>query len=265
MKPHHLLVHESVVVTIILINAIAVFAMGYPLEDDQQQLWFAIDYACVVFFVVEASIKMLRDGSRGYFADSWNRFDFTIMVLSLPVLLVPLIGHNAFQAIPVLRLGRLFRLFRLLRFIPDRQRLAAGIRRALRASIGVLLAVALVNFILAIGACLLFRQFVPEYFGDPVTSCYSMFQIFTVEGWYEIPNAIAVAADNDAWALFARIYFVAAVSVGGILGLSLANAVFVDQMISDNTDNLEERVGILTEEIGALREEIRALAADRSR
>jgi voltage-gated sodium channel len=48
-----------------------------------------------------------------------------------------------------------------------------------------------------------------------------------------------------------------AVLIGGILGLSLANAVFIDEMMMDNTDELERKVDILTEELRLLREEIR--------
>ena len=92
-----------------------------------------------------------------------------------------------------------------------------------------------------------------------------MFRVFTVEGWTQIPDGIAAAAGSDVWTVVARLYFVAAVSIGGILGLSLANAVFVDQMTSDNTDPLQERIRLLTDEVHALRQEIRALAADRTR
>lgn len=54
----------------------------------------------------------------------------------------------------------------------------------------------------------------------------------------------------------ARIFFVVAVLVGGILGLSLANAVFVDEMMMDNTENLERKVDALTEEVRRLREDV---------
>lgn len=54
-----------------------------------------------------------------------------------------------------------------------------------------------------------------------------------------------------------RLFFVAAVFIGGILGLSLANAVFVDEMMMDNTDALERKVDALTDEVRALRDELR--------
>ena len=78
-------------------------------------------------------------------------------------------------------------------------------------------------------AQILFASDAPELFGDPLRACYSMFRIFTIEGWHEIPDAIGRNASAE-WTAFARVYFGVAVLVGGILGLSLGNAVFVDQM-----------------------------------
>ena len=48
---------------------------------------------------------------------------------------------------------------------------------------------------------------------------------------------------------FVLVVFVLAVLVGGILGLSLANAVFVDEMTADNNDRLEQMVSDLREEL----------------
>ena len=253
------LVSEPVVVTVIVLGAVALFLHGFAEPDTAASaFWLGIDLACVVFFVFEMITKLALEGARGFWYGRWNRFDLTVTVLSAPVLMIPFVDARIFTGIPVLRLARLFRLFRLLRFIPERDRLAAGIVRALKASVGVFLAVALINFIFAMGAHLLFRDVAPEYFGSPLDSCYAIFQVFTVEGWYEIPQTIAAGAHNDAWEFFARVYFCSAVLIGGILGLSLGNAVFVDQMITDNTHKLEDQVDVLTEEIRQLRKELRA-------
>jgi len=252
------LVAEPVVVAFILLATVALFASGFaPPDSRAHSVWMAIDFLCVGYFLAEMIIKLIRDGVSGYFRSRWNRFDFAIVVLSAPVLLLPVVGElRIFAGVPVLRLARLFRLFRLLRFIPDRDHIASGIVRALKASVGVFVAVGLVNFIFAMGAHLLFAQTAPDYFGNPAISCYSMFQVFTIEGWYEIPAAIASGSGSDAWALLGRLYFGGAVLVGGILGLSLANAVFVDQMIVDNTDELDERIDLLVAEVRALRSDI---------
>jgi voltage-gated sodium channel len=51
-----------------------------------------------------------------------------------------------------------------------------------------------------------------------------------------------------------RFYFAIVVVLGGIFGMSLANAVFIDEMMMDNNEELEKKVDLLTEEIRALRE-----------
>jgi len=258
------LVSDRLVMAIIVLNATAlVLHEMAPRGSSVRALWFWVDYVCVVFFLVEALIKIRRQGWPRYWASDWNKFDFTVVVVSLPALLGPFFDVSQFAFILILRLGRLFRLFRVLRFIPNLDHLVAGIRRALRASIGVFLALLLINLILAVMATLLFRDLDPEHFGDPISSGYSIFQVFTVEGWNDIAENLedraAHASSANANLLIAgtRIFFVAAVLIGGILGLSLANAVFVDEMMMDNTEVLERKVDSLTDEIRRLREDLK--------
>jgi voltage-gated sodium channel len=258
------LVSDRVVMAIIVLNAAALVLheMAAP-DTTARETWLWIDYGCVVVFLVEALIKIRSAGWHDYWSSGWNRFDFTVVVLSLPALLGPFLDVEEFAFVLILRLGRLFRLFRVLRFIPNLDHLVLGIRRALRASVGVFLALFLINLILAVVATLLFRDLDPEHFGNPVVSGYSIFQVFTVEGWNEISDSLAEKAeqssiaDSTSLVIGARVFFVVAVIIGGILGLSLANAVFVDEMIMDNTDELERKVDVLTDELRALRQELR--------
>lgn len=257
---------ERAVISVILLNTVALIAMGYSdpkLAGASQQVgatallvnkiavW--IDYGCVVYFIVEVVMKVRQHDFRSYWANSWNRFDFIVVLLSAPVLLSPFIEVPDMSTFLALRLGRLFRLFRVMRFIPNRDHLYDGIKRALKASIGVFLALLIVNLVLSLGATQLFGQVAPEYFGDPALSSYSLFKVFTVEGWYEIPDAIA-ARSHPALAFLARVYFVGSVLVGGILGFSLANAVFVDEMTTDNIDEVERKIDALSEQVKELKE-----------
>lgn len=239
---------------VILLNGLALFLLAYQDPAEERGLWFAVDYACIVYFVVEALVKVHSWRLRGYLSSKWNVLDFVVVLMSLPFLLTPFLAIHTTGGVTVLRLLRLFRLFRMMRFIPDRDKIAAGIVRSLKASLGVFMGVFLVNLILAMGASMLFGDDAPQFFGTPLKAMYSMFQIFTLEGWYEIPQAISEATDNDWWAAFARLYFVGSVFGGGIIGLSLANAVFVDQMVSDNNDAVEVRMSELTQEVRKLRE-----------
>lgn len=257
------LVADRLVMAVIVVNAAAlVLHEMSPVGGLPAAFWFWVDYACVWFFLVEVLIKSRRGGWPAYWASGWNRFDFTVVIVSMPAVLGPFLDVEQFAFVLILRLGRLFRLFRVLRFIPNLDRMVTGARRALRASIGVFLALALVNLILAVMATLLFRNIDPKHFGNPVTAGYSIFQVFTVEGWNEIAEGLVTSAEGSgktaslAVVVTVRMFFVVAVVVGGILGLSLANAVFVDQMMLDNNDALEAKVDRLTAEIRSLREEV---------
>ena len=126
-------------------------------------------------------------------------------------------------------------------------------------------ALVFLNFMLAMITCNFYAEVAPEYFGNPLVSIYSIFQLFTLEGWNEIPAAIAQSTDpttgqpvlSDSAIGITRFYFALVVILGGIFGMSLANAVFVDEMTMDNNQELEKKVDSLTEEIRSLREMLR--------
>lgn len=253
------LASERVVVPVIVLNAVSLFVAALADEGTTlERMALHVDYACVVFFLFEALLKIRAAGWRGYLASGWNRFDLLLVLASSPVLVTPAVEFQYFGVILVLRLGRLFRLFRLLRFVPNRDHLMLGVRRSLKASVGVVLALALLNFILALGATFLFGRFAPEHFGNPVLAMYTMFRVFTIEGWSSIPDLVVQRASNPVWGVLARVYFASSVLVGGVVGLSLANAVFVDEMTSDNNAGLEAKVDALRAELADLR---RALGA----
>ena len=70
-----------------------------------------------------------------------------------------------------------------------------------------------------------------------------MFQICTVEGWYEIPNTVAAYYGGSTVAAeFVRIYFCVLLILGGIIGMSFINSIFVDAMVSDNNDDVKEQL-----------------------
>jgi len=274
------LISEKLVIFVIIINALALFFIGF-IEDPRsikaagigQADWLNfiyvlldnIDYACVIYFIIEAAIKIKRFTWKGYFADPWNRFDFAIVVLSFPLLFKAFLPCGDFRVLLILRLGRLLRLFRILKFIPNRDHLVAGTCRALRASVGVLLALFLVIIILSIAGTYLFKDKAEEHFGNPLLSCYSIFKICTVEGWYEIPDKLAKEEESAVSATLYRLFFIISVISMGIIGLSLANAIFIDEMTIDNTKALEDKVDELQKEIRALRGEIRSVVDINSR
>lgn len=237
----------------IAINAGIIFCLGFPrLKYD---FWLnVIDLFFIVLFLVEALVKIRHFGFKDYLADNWNKFDFIVVIGSLPQILI--YDHpeaNSFGLILLLRLFRLFRLVKFFWFSPNLAHLLRGLFRAFKASIFVLVMLLFFNFILSILTTHLYGDIVPAHFGDPLRSIYTIFQLFTIEGWNEIPNDI-VNKSNNVWDMhFVRFYFAAIVLFGGIFGMSLANAIFVDEMTIDNNEVVEKKLDKLEEQIKELK------------
>jgi voltage-gated sodium channel len=240
---------EKIMMLAITLNAIVIFLLAFP-DIAFCSLLQQLDIFFLFLFIIEASVKLYFLKVKGYFADKWNIFDFLVTLLSVPVLFFP---TSMFSSMLILRTFRLLRLFKLLEFIPHLKQLIVGLIRALKASVLVLISLLGFNLILSILTTDLFGSIVPQYFGNPLTSCYTIFQLFTLEGWAEVPQAI-IEADSftDTQIGFIRLYFVLIVCSGGIFGVSLANAIFVDEMTMDNNLDLEYKIDNLSEKIEKL-------------
>ncbi len=237
----------------ILLNAVIISLLYFP--NLMHNVWLeSIDHFFIIFFLIEAIIKIRELGAKIYFSSTWNRFDFFLVVISVPSLLMNFIPIPDASILLVLRLFRLIRLVRFITFIPNMVKILEGLGRAIKSSVFVLLALFFLNFILAIFSCHFYGAVDEELFGNPLRSFYSIFQMFTVEGWNEIPSRLSLQLDRPALAWIMRFYFGAIVLVGGIFGMSLANAVFVDEMTLDNNRLLESKIDSLQAEIQELKE-----------
>lgn len=247
---------ERAMLTAIIINAVVIFALYFP--EYRGNWWLlAIDHAFILFFLTEVIVKLVVLKPKEYFSAAWNRFDFLIVLGSLPVFLEGIFDiPDAAGLLILLRLFRLIRLVRFLRFIPNIEQVMAGLGRAMKASVFVLAVLVFLNFMLAIITCHFYADMAPQYFGNPLVSIYSIFQLFTLEGWNEIPAAIVSTTDSPMTIGMTRFYFAIVVVLGGIFGMSLANAVFIDEMMMDNNKELEDKVDALTDEIRALRRDL---------
>jgi voltage-gated sodium channel len=254
---------DRIVFLAILFNAAVIFILSFPKYQGNHTI-MAIDHLFVLFFLAEAVVKIKALSPKAYFADPWHRFDFLLVVVSIPSLLADYLPLPDTSLVLVLRLLRMLRMVRLLRFIPNIGHLVQGVTRAARASVFVLVLLVFLNFMLGIFTCHLYGSTLPNRFGDPLISCYTIFQLFTVEGWNEVTDELA-ANTASVWAAgAARFYFVLVVLIGGIFGMSLANAIFVDEMTMDNTDELEAKIDALQRKIDHLSSSLDKLQESRS-
>ena len=96
-------------ITLCIILNMVVFSVRHQGQSTTyDQLQQISNYIFTAIFVTETVIKLTALYPRNYFSRNWNKFDFTIVVISLISLFLS--SFQGASAIRVLRIGRLFRL-----------------------------------------------------------------------------------------------------------------------------------------------------------
>ena len=251
--------NEKIILAFIVINFITIFVQE---SGHHFPIFTYIDFVISCVFIVEMIVKHCVYGLKGYWKDTWNRFDGILVLVTSPSLLSVFVSSLDMNIsfLMILRVLRVFKVFRIIKFFPNIGAITTGLKRAIKDSYSVFFGLLIIIAVFSLFNCIMFRKAAPEYFGNPTDSIYSVFRLFTVEGWYEIPDTIsAYYGSSKATIFLIKAYFSVLLIVGGVLGMSLVNAIFVDAMVSDNNDDLEDNVKRLEEKIDQLTDKINNL------
>jgi len=243
-------INDRFIFAIILLNAIIIF-----IQEMGVNIWWinALDAICTVVFAVEMIVKQSTWGMKKYWKDGWNRMDASLVILSLPSIF-SYIWPDALinlSFILILRLLRVFRFFRVFHLFPNFATIVQNVKVAMKQCFSVFVGFGILLFVFTLISCALFSQAAPDYFGTPLESLYSTFRMCTIEGWYEIPDAVAQGSAH--WAVWpVRIYFIGILVSMGIIGMSIINSIFVDAMVSDNNADVLKKLDSLEKKIDNL-------------
>ena len=244
--------NDKIMLALVVINTITIFIGGY---GRAARVFFWIDALFTLLFLIEVLVKIRTYGWKNYWRDNWNKFDFIITLIAVPSLLNIFFETGvATSVILSLRSLRIFKSFRLLKFIPNISGLLKGIGLAVKASLIVSIAFAVLLLIISILSSTLFGKISPDLFGDPGVSLFTIFRLFTGDGWSEIPAQIAENS-NELIGRLVRIIFAVLFFLGGILGLSLVNSIFVDAMAGDNNDEVLQKLNELEQKLDELKKD----------
>ena len=248
-----LFLNEKFILGVIFVSAVVIFLQASNIDNVLLQV---LDAACTVIFIVEMIVKHFEYGAKGYWSSGWNRLDGILVIISLPSLVALFVDLGMFDIsfLLVLRLLRTLRFLRVLHFLPNFSKIVAGFKMAIRESYAILLCFLVLVVVFGLINCSLFKDVAPAYFATPLDSIYSVFRICTVEGWYDIPDTIA-AATTPAIGKVVRFYFCLLLIMGGIIGMSFINSVFVDAMVADNNDDVKAKLDEIEKKLDQLLDE----------
>ena len=256
-KIRQVLLNERFILVVILINSVLIYAQVSGYENYFMGI---LDTICTFIFLFEMIVKHKEYGVKGYWSDGWNRLDGSLVILSLPSVAALFVPNDMadLSFLMIFRLLRVLRFFRVLHFFPNFTKVIEGFKRAMRESYAILLSFLVIIIIFGLLNCSLFRDADPMRFGTPLRSIYAVFQICTVEGWYEIPNAIAAYYGITTMAAeFVRLYFCFQLILGGIIGMSFINSIFVDAMVQDNNDEVSQKIDELQKTLDEIKRKLK--------
>lgn len=245
--------NERLVGIAILLNVTSIILEEYGINHPAI---LAIDDITTLFFLGEMIAKLAKLGILDYCRSGWNRLDGALVLISIPSILdifFPGLLANL-SNILILRTFRIVRIARISHFFPALPVIIRNLRKALKDSSAIMIGFVIMILTFSLLSCSLFRNAAPQFFSNPTESFYATFRLFTIEGWYEIPDAVT-ANFSAAQTFFTRLYFSSILIICGILGMSLLNSIFVDAMVSDNNDELINEIHRLEEKVDKLLEQ----------
>lgn len=244
--------NDRIILCLVLVNTIAIFIGGF-FESSTILAWS--DAFFTLLFLTEAIVKIDTYGWKTYWKDSWNRFDFFLTIVALPSLLNSFVEFDlATNILLSLRALRIFKSFRLFKFIPNVNGLLKGFQVAARASLIVIIAFVVIVFVTSILASTLYSKIVPDLFGNPGVSLYTIFRYFSGDDWGAVPVRIAQNS-SDLIGHLSRTGFAIVFFFGGILGVSLVNSIFVDAMQDDDNAKILQKLEDLEKKLDKLEKE----------
>ncbi len=220
---------EHTIIGLILINAAILGMQTSPFLVARYGFYMdACNGLIISVFVLEAALKITAIAPRWrlYFANGWNLFDFSVVVLSL----LPDAGSMAMLA----RLARLLRVLRLISAVPQLRLIVSTLMRSIPSMGHVLLLMSVIFYVYAIAGYHLFHEHDPQYWGSLGISLLTLFRVVTLEDWTDLMYT-AMQMSPFAW-----IYFVSFVIMGTFVIINLFIAVVLNNLDDAKQQQLKD-------------------------
>jgi voltage-gated sodium channel len=263
--------NEELLLTLILINVGVLYLHTFDELIPYYAFFEIVDLLFTLVFAVEIGFKIYEIESnkklKKYLKSNWNKIDFFSVVLSIPSIFAFFFDQfEVFTLFVVLRSLRVFKFLRIIEYIPNGKRISSQMFNAFRSVMFIIFAFTIYSVIISLISVSLFKHYSPTYFHNAFDSFFTIFKVFSGDGFSDVVADIeANSGKGVAFMYFTKFYFVFIVFTGSILGLSLINSIFIDQMSRSDeksekeTDKLDEKLDLLLKKQEALSAEIQDL------
>ena len=231
------IIYNQLLFILILTNILVIFLHSF---DGLKPYYYLLDILDVIFtmiFICEISFHIYQSSGvnvaekfKNFHNDKWNKIDFYSVLLAIPSIGVLFVEDlEIFAGFTVLRSLRIFKILRVIEFIPEGKEISSKLLKALKGVFFIMVAFIIYSLIISLISVTLFKSSAPSFFSNAFDSFFTIFKIFSGDGFSDVVNEI-VSNSSLEFGYFTKLYFVMIVFTGSILGLSLINSVFIDQM-----------------------------------
>jgi len=184
---------EGFIAMMIILNTIMI---GIEVDHDLGFAGLVLGYTFATAWVLEAVLKIVAYGPKGYFCSASNLFDFMLCLTAvLDAYILPELpgdtNANQFTVLRILRFGRVLRLVRLVKMFRDLWMLCIGLVNSLSALSWTLILMGCtiygfgVFFAIVVGrdcdGAYSEWKWCEDYYGSLARSMYTLFEIMTLE------------------------------------------------------------------------------------
>lgn len=198
-----------------------------------------VDSLFLGIYIFEIVIKVYVWRS-SFVRNGWNNFDLFVVIMSLiEVLLLIVFGQLAgfdpkiFRLLRVFRAVRAFRALRVLRtitFFQNLQIIVSTLIQSIPAMASISLLIFLILYIFGIIGVTLYKDIYPERFGNIWLALFALFQLITLDNWFELYDDVR---ERDPYMIF---YLIVFIIIETFIFINLFIAVIVSYL-----DHLQER------------------------
>ncbi|MFY0652846.1 MAG: ion transporter [Cyclobacteriaceae bacterium] len=222
---------HNFIISLIVLNSITIGMQTSKSWMESYGMYFeGLDDIILGVFIVEVVLKLYAFGYK-YFLNSWNVFDFLIVVISV----IPASGPFS-----VFRTLRILRTLRLINNVPKLRLIIEALLKSIPSIGWISLLLMVVFYIFAVLGTNVYGEAFPELFGDLGSSMFTLFQIMTLESW-----SSGIARPMMETMPYAYLFFVPFILIATYTTLNIFIAIVVNTMNEmHHQDNLEEEQNI---------------------
>ncbi len=246
---------------IIILNCIVLFLHSFNRYHGYYLTLEWADHFCTILFVIELSVNIYERGW-AYLKNPWHLFDAFIILVCLITFIIFILHMNDLipdlEYLLVARILRVFKFYRLFEGSVNVKSMFKALGKGLKASLYVVGAFLVYNFVVSLISYYIFHEYSPQYYENGLLSFYTTFKAFTGQA-FEIADSMTF--ESPITIFFVKLYFILVVISGGIIGLSLINTIFINEVTGEHAKETQKEILVLNEKLISMEESLKRIEA----